>query len=368
MKLHLPKSLRSALLACLAAVAPIATTVATSSMVAGTLTYTALAPQAEAANTDYWVSRNSSAGNFLATTNLTAEKDTEGNVAASYTAVAADWYGSTDSSMNNRLVFGTADQYYEATGCEMGEETQYIYFDAFPFSFAGLTVLEGATGYTLDVAASGGSTSSSRYIYLYGTVYTESDSEDTEDDSTVIEENNSRALFEIYEDFTMTNASTSTEAGYIFLEADVDIYIAADKTFTLTSWVFTSDAAATVYLTGEGTLYLDPTGLSDSIVSYTDINWDLGGTVTLDVSAETTTERIAAVLGTGSVILNGGTLHLSASATITSTLVLTENGGSITTENSQLTLAGGICLSEGDTILDLTRLSVTLAEGFSVVL
>lgn len=51
MKLHLPKSLRAALLACLSIISPITTTVATSTMALGTVAYTMFASQATA--TDY---------------------------------------------------------------------------------------------------------------------------------------------------------------------------------------------------------------------------------------------------------------------------------------------------------------------------
>ncbi|MFI3244072.1 MAG: hypothetical protein R3Y56_07465 [Akkermansia sp.] len=52
MKLHLPQSLRSALLACLALVSPIAATLSTGTLVAGAITYSMLAPQAQAVDYD----------------------------------------------------------------------------------------------------------------------------------------------------------------------------------------------------------------------------------------------------------------------------------------------------------------------------
>ncbi|MFI3244820.1 MAG: hypothetical protein R3Y56_11265, partial [Akkermansia sp.] len=339
MKLHLPKSLRAALLACLAAIAPVATTVATSSMIAGTFALT-VAPNT-ALGTDYYMNDYASAVNTSYSFYTAATEDGNGSAVAWESALVS----------NSVLVFATDAQYLAAVGVEKtGNGVTDYNIASGGSSIGGITVMDGVTGYSYGNSSS----SFTRASTLYA-----ADSSDS-------------AEFTIYEDFLYYNACTSSSSGYnsLYLSVDANINLYDDATFTMQNWVLSvsGDVDATVNITGSGTFaYTFTLSSTLSQLSYglTQNDWVVGKGATFDLSANDAA-YLTSILGTGTLTLDGGTLNLMSSANLGSTLAVTSNGGTITTGDGNLTLSGVIALSSGAGTIDMDDAAVTLASGITL--
>ncbi|MFI3243206.1 MAG: hypothetical protein R3Y56_03010 [Akkermansia sp.] len=360
MKLHLPKSLRAALLACLSVISPVAATLSTGTLIAGAITYSLLAPQAQASNTDYYIALYMTNGNFLgsgAAGALYAAKG-EAEVSPSYTAVQADWYAATPSSTeNNRLVFANASDYKTATGRDLGTGSKTIYYDASDFAFAGLTVMSGATGYSLTTAALGAAISSTRNVYLYG------------DDTT---DPNSNARFEIYEDFTFSNTTSQGASCHVYLAADVDIFVAADKTFTMSGQAFQNygEGDRTVTVTGAGIFVYNTTTITDAQFATTTNDWVISTGATVDMSVNDLVD-FSKTIGTGAISIDNGTLKVMSGASIANAITIGSGGAKIQSVaadgTATLTLSGSLTYNASSFgSLSVAGAELSLAEGFSV--
>ncbi len=324
MKLHLPTSLRAALLACLTAVAPIATSVATSSLIAGSVVLS-FAPQEAQADIYDWAG-GSSASAYWGSNWVLAD---DGETAASN--------GVFQNTSTHIVQFdGVSD--YTAYSDYGNSDTTWI-------SFGGISVTAGSTDNVLR-----GNSNANRHAYWHAADAT---------DAASIGGIEGVTNFIINEDFYYGTSSYYWNTVTMYNDAYANI--AEDATM----YMYITTLAGGDYdmtVEGGGTLVLN---ISTAVTGTG--TWTINEDTTLQIEGTSSTMLLSSAAS--SVTLNGGKVYFASdSPTITGTLVLTANGGTISSANSTLTLAGGLSISDDSVALSLLGKTVTLAEGFTVII
>ncbi len=335
MKLHLPKSLRAALLACVSVLTPVATTVSTGALVASGLTYTMLVASQAEANVLYFTGDSSKANIY----NLTAESY------ASDANLQAD---------DNTLIFTSAANVAAATGLNESDfgSSDYVTINMYGFDLSKLYVDASVAGSYSMVAGSGGT---GRWWYLH---------EDSDLGYT---------YFDIDANFTIDlSPCTNTTSLYSSLQmyADLVIDVATDCTLTVASqfaYVGTADSS-TITIGGGGTVVYENIDASSTDTSTTS-NWVIKEGSTLDLSQDvgsgsTTTfsvDRLAKTLGSGSVTLNSGNLVVLDGSTIANDIIIQGADNSISASGGDIAVTGSVTLDD-DASLSLDSGTLTIGD------
>ncbi len=349
MKLHLPKSLRAALLACLSIFTPAVTTVSTGTIVAGTfaVTISSTAYAADYASDSAYIVQSDSDGKFVGNCYLYEYDVDYGTV---NTDVVTTAWGSVmfgNSTSENAVFVFASDEYWTENLSELTQGSKTFLYDTNNLSIGGFIVLEGATGYSF--APSG---TSGRIIYLQGSDLTES----------------GRSYFNINEDFTwnLVTSSDDASASSVVLQADVDMIIAQGVTMT-SELRFSSSSEHIIYLQGGGTYAYTVYNSAVQESLATAYGWNITDSSTLDLSASDAAD-ISVAFGDYGVTLEGGTLILMDDATVTSTITVAASSNTNTLKGGgTITLSGSLCYDdENFSSLSLDGSTIALAEGFTV--
>ena len=223
MKLHLPKGLRAALLACMGLLAPLSATVSVADEVAysGTI-YT-------------WKNTGTS----------TADLATGAWAASTLNADGTYTYGSDITGWSNISpligVNNTNDRNTLRFDSSAGSNGT-MNFTFGPLAIAGFIVESGTTGYSI---VSGGTASSQRSIYIGNN-------------------NETEAFSTIHESFSISNAASTNTATGIFLRGTQTITIDTDKTLTLNAGNHEISISGNLTLSDTGTLSLIGGSISNS--------------------------------------------------------------------------------------------------------
>ena len=165
-----------------------------------------------------------------------------------------------------------------------------------PLSIAGIIVEDGTTGFSIAIS---GSTSSTRTIYLGNFTDT-------------------AAYSTINEDFTLSNAQSSSSASSFYIQGTQTWTIASDATFTL--------AAAESGFTVSGSLTIDGGGTA----SFSD--GDITSSASITISSGTVS-NIATLTSTGTITVGSeGSLDLSGTTVSLSEAI--SNSGTVTVDES----------------------------------
>ncbi len=312
MKLHLPKSLLSALVTCVSLLGSIATTsTLSSSALLGAVTFTLLTQEVQATDQTYIFTGDS---NYMA--NGTAMGYVNGE--DTWTLLgwnAALWNAADD---NNVIRFVTDLTYKTLAGEEatLGAEKS-MDLDSSNVNLGGFIVDAGATGYSFALRASG----NNRNFVLNG------------EDST---NPDSRAIFQINEDFIVSSFGGTGGIGRdMGLNASVDATIAVDRVFTINANL-AGGTGETFYVKGGGTLaYNDNASATATAAAF---DWHISEASTLKLTGANATGNLSVMLGAGSMSLDSGTLHIdSANATsLTNHIIVGSGGGTIQGSNASL--------------------------------
>ncbi len=332
MKLHLPKSLRAALLACLSVVSPVAATLTTGTLIAGAITYSMLAPQAEADIYD-WTGDNTSCywGTYWTLV-------TEGGTAAgsglfqNASTNIAQFDGVSDSSCN-------VDYGNSATSW---------------FSCGGVSVTEGSSGNIIR----SNNTSADRDVYWRAS---------SDADAAAIGGETGKINFILAEDFNFGGVDDGSTYRWrtLTLYADLNVDVATGKTFNAYFATF-GVGANNVDVKGGGTMVVNATtGITGSGI------WTISEGSTLNL-ADCVAGSDGAIVDTGSICLNNGTLVVADSSSISNTITIASGGGAIETVTAAATVTLNGALSfEGTSSLgslDLSGVTTAFGSDFSIVI
>ncbi len=316
MKLHLPKSLLSSLVACVSLIGSIVTT---STLYSGTLLgavgFTILTKEVEATAQIYIYTGNTN--NMATRTALGSVNDER-----MWTLLAWNedlWNSNTDN--NNIIRFVTDATYQTLAGTAIGT-SKLLSLASSNINLGGFVVEAGATGYSFEASTS----SFNRNIALNGADSTNSDS---------------HAIFEINEDFNLSSLGSSAGIGRdVTLNASVDATIATGKIFTINANL-ASGAGKTFYIKGGGTLeYNDNANAGATATAFA---WHLSEASTLKLTGARATGDLSVMLGTESMSLDAGTLQIDSAANATSLTnhIIVESGGG-TMQGTNVSLNGNI--------------------------
>ncbi len=247
MRLHLPKGLRAALLACMGLLAPLSTTLSMADEVAysGTI-YT-------------WKNTGTS----------TADLANGAWAASTLNADGTYTYGSDITGWSNISpligVNNTNDRNTLRFDSSAGSNGT-MNFTFGPLAIAGFIVESGTTGYSI---VSGGTASSQRSIYIGNN-------------------NETEAFSTIHESFSISNAASTNTATGIFLRGTQTITIDTDKTLTLNAGNHEISISGNLTLSGTGTLSLIGGSISNSgtlnLGSKISINRSIANTGTINAA------------------------------------------------------------------------------------
>lgn len=209
---------------------------------------------------------------------------------------------------------------------------------------AGVIVDKDAEGYSLEANASG-----------RNLIFQAAQQSDVDADSRLT----------LGESTLLINANFSIGSGdYAFssikLTSTTNIIVASGSTLTSIASTLNTQGKD-VKISGGGTVLFN---LSSSIS--TNSNWTVSGGSTLQL--EGAAANILTAATTGSITLDNGTLALASGSTLTQSITLTDDGGSLSAiDGDKLTLNGSIYASSLDNLkLDLSGLDITLGEDFAI--
>ncbi len=281
-----------------------------------------LTQQAQATDTTYIYTGN---GGNIFTNPESLGYENDADVWTIYSYVEADWFGGSLATRNNVIRFVSDNEYLTMAGAAIGSGKS-IGIDAGGMNLGGFTVDTGAMGFSYIAPAN----NAERNIFIQGV-----DSTDAE----------SHARFLINEDFTFTNASTSSNAiaRDFSLAASADVVIAANKTFFVNgNW--SGGAGETMAISGGGTMQYTDTGVASATAAAFD--WSVSGGSTLKLMGSNISSGTA-VLGSGSVTLADGALEVGvADSTLTANMIVGDGGATLRGTNT--TLTGTITYSNTD--------------------
>ncbi len=332
MKLHLPKSLRAALLACLSIVSPVAATLTTGTLIAGAITYSMLAPQAQADIYD-WTGDNTSCywGTYWT---LVTEGGTAAGSALFQNASTniAQFDGVSDSSCN--VDYGNSATTW--------------------FSCGGVVVTEGSSGNIIR----SNNTSADRDVYWRAS---------SDADASAIGGETGKINFILAEDFNFGGVDDGSTYRWrtLTLYADLNVDVATGKTFNAYFATF-GVGANNVDVKGGGTMVVNATtGITGSGI------WTISEGSTLNL-ADCVAGSDGAIVDTGSICLNNGTLVVADSSSISNTITIASGGGAIETVTAAATVTLNGALSfEGTSslgALDLSGVTTAFGSDFSIVI
>ncbi len=292
MKLHLPKGLRAALLACMGLLAPLSTTLSMADEVAysGTI-YT-------------WKNTGTSTADLAYGAWAASTLQADGTY--TYDADITTWDPNVKSILatNNETDRNTIR--FDKTVGSNGS----LKYTFGPLAIAGIIVESGTTGYTLSAPSTG----SNRSVYIGN-------------------DNTTAAFSTIHESFSISNeASTNTNTG-IFLRGTQTITIDTDKTLTLTAGSHTISVSGDLTVSGGGTL-----ALSGNVTNSAALNIAASSAVSISGSINTKT-----INNSGSITISDAT-----SVVLDSLLPPLSVGAGETTTGLKTATGGTFTLSDGD--------------------
>ncbi len=248
---------------------------------------------------------------------------------------ASAWTSTND---NHMLVFTTEadflDDYPDET---FGSDKDIVYTMGNTY-FGGVTVEEGAMGYS--ISASGSQNRNFTMLAAPG---------------------KTSAYFEINEDFVWntSNSFNSNHARNLSLgSVDAEMIVASDKTFTIHA-TLAGGAGRNLNLSGGGTLDFNYNNGTRPVQA--NFDWNISGFgTTLDV-ASIESAQLNTALGTGSINLaDGSALSVGADASFATQLNVAETGGvidaagdaaaTVTATNVSIAQGAGLRISAGDSL------------------
>ncbi|MDD6812922.1 MAG: hypothetical protein PUD60_00800, partial [Akkermansia muciniphila] len=292
MKLHLPSRLRSALLACMALFAPLATTLTVADEVkySGTI-YTWKNTGTSTADLAY--------GAWAASTLQADGTYTYGDDITTWSPNIQSLIGTNDNNVRNTIRF-------DKTAGSNGS----LKYTFGPLAIAGIIVESGTTGYTLSAP----STASDRSVYIGNY-------------------NSTTAFSTLHENFTIDNSASTGASTGIFLRGTQTISIDSGKTLTLNAGNnHTISVSGDLTVSGGGTL-----ALSGNILNAAALNIAASSAVSISGSIDTKT-----INNSGSLtIADGTTVALDLLLPVQSFAPESATTGTYTTTGGTFTLSNG---------------------------
>lgn len=281
-------------------------------------------------------------------------------VLASTSASFADiyeWTGSKDNNLHDKdnydpifteswssIWAGTSTNVIKFTNISTTNKSPNVSFNT--LSLAGIWVESGAEGYNLIPA------DTTRSINFRATSAT---------DATAGAGTEGQTNFIIDNDFSVGSSSVSWKD--LFFHADANFNIAAGKTMSVYAKTFQgSGNTKTMNLQGGGALSLNGLTVTNGILSFSNVAWNISANSSLDISSITT----GTTVNMGNVTINSGSILLAGEVTaFNGNLSVGANGGTIS-GSTNLTLSGTIAYTaESITALSFATSNVTLSDSLT---